>query len=221
MADRPDVVLVRHGETAWSRTHRHTGRTDVPLTDVGRDQAARAGRALAGREFALVMTSPLGRALDTCRAAGLAEQAEVSDDLVEWDYGDAEGLSTAQLQERTPGWTVWTHPVGGTGESAAEVGERADRVVARVEQAGGDVALFAHGHVLRILTARWLGHARRGRPALRPRDGHDQRAVVGARQPGRRDLERRLPPALSRDPAGLGGQSPSRRQGWQNVDRPT
>jgi probable phosphoglycerate mutase len=122
VADRPDVVLVRHGETEWSRTHLHTGRTDVPLTPVGRDQAERAGRVLAGRRFALVLSSPLGRALETCRAAGLAERAEVTDDLAEWHYGDAEGLSTAQIQEGTPGWTVWTHPVGGTGESVAQVG---------------------------------------------------------------------------------------------------
>lgn len=161
MADRPDVVLVRHGETDWSRTHRHTGRTDVPLTDLGREQAERAGRALAGRRFSLVLSSPLGRALETCRAAGLADGAEVTDDLAEWDYGDAEGLSTATIQEGTPGWTVWTHPVGGTGESVTQVGDRADRVIARMEraidEAGGDVAVFAHGHMLRILTARWLG----------------------------------------------------------------
>lgn len=166
MADRPDVVLVRHGETDWSRTHRHTGRTDVPLTELGREQAERAGRALAGRRFSLVLSSPLGRALDTCRAAGLADGAEVTDDLAEWDYGDAEGLSTATIQEGTPGWTVWTHPVGGTGESVAQVGHRADRVIARmeraVEEAGGDVAVFAHGHMLRILAARWLGMAADG-----------------------------------------------------------
>ena len=162
MVDRPDVVLVRHGETEWSRTHRHTGRTDVPLTPRGLDQAQRAGRVLAGRQFALVLSSPLGRALETCRAAGLADVAEVTDDLAEWDYGDAEGLSTAEIQERVPGWTVWTHPVGGAGETPAQVGERADRVIARIEQAGGDVAVFAHGHMLRILTARWLGMAAEG-----------------------------------------------------------
>lgn len=154
---RPTVVLVRHGETGWSRSHRHTGRTDVPLTDLGREQARRAGLALAGRDLGLVLTSPLDRALETCRLAGLADRAEVLDDLQEWDYGDAEGLSTAQVQERTPGWTVWTHPVGGGGESAEQVGERADRVVERLERETSDVAVFAHGHLLRILTARWLG----------------------------------------------------------------
>ncbi len=162
MPERPDVVLVRHGETEWSRTHRHTGRTDVPLTDLGREQAEKAGRVLAGREFSMVLTSPLGRALDTCRTAGLGEQAEVTADLVEWHYGDAEGLSTATIQETTPGWTVWTHPVGGDGETVEQVGERADRVIARIEQAEGDVAVFAHGHMLRILTARWLGMAADG-----------------------------------------------------------
>jgi len=156
-AERPDVVLVRHGETDWSRTHRHTGRTDVPLTDLGREQAERAGRALARRDLALVLCSPLGRARDTCRLAGLGGRAEVLDDLAEWDYGDAEGLSTADIQRQSPGWTVWTHPVGGSGESVEQVGERADRVIARIERSEGDVAVFAHGHVLRVLAARWLG----------------------------------------------------------------
>jgi len=156
-AERPDVVLVRHGETGWSRTHRHTGRTDVPLTDLGREQAERAGRALTGRDLALVLCSPLVRARDTCRLAGLDGRAEVVDDLAEWDYGDAEGLSTADMQRQRPGWTVWTHPVGGSGESVDQVGQRADRVIARIEQSQGDVAVFAHGHVLRILAARWLG----------------------------------------------------------------
>jgi broad specificity phosphatase PhoE len=151
------VVLVRHGETEWSRSHRHTGRTDVPLTEAGREQALAAGRALAGARFELVLTSPLTRALDTCRLAGLGERAVVVADLAEWDYGAAEGRSTAQIQEETPGWTVWTHPVGGSGETVEAVGERADRVIERIAAAGGDVAVFAHGHLLRILTARWLG----------------------------------------------------------------
>jgi broad specificity phosphatase PhoE len=153
------VVLVRHGETEWSRAHRHTGRTDLPLTDAGREQALAAGRALAGARFDRVLTSPLARAVDTCRLAGLGEQAVVVDDLAEWDYGAAEGLSTAQLQQETPGWTVWTHPVGGTGETVEAVGDRADRVIERITGTAGDVAVFAHGHLLRILTARWLGMA--------------------------------------------------------------
>ncbi len=149
------VVLVRHGETEWSRAHRHTGRTDIPLTDLGREQARRAGTVLAGRELSLVLCSPLGRAVDTCRLAGLEEHAELVDDLQEWDYGLAEGRSTADMQREEPGWTVWTHP--STAESAEDVGERADRVLTRVEAADGDVAVVAHGHMLRILTARWLG----------------------------------------------------------------
>lgn len=151
------VVLVRHGETEWSRSHRHTGRTDVPLTDAGREQAAAAGRALARARVDLVLTSPLTRAVDTCRLAGLGEQAVVVPDLAEWDYGAAEGRSTAEMQEETPGWTVWTHPVGGNGETVEAVGERADRVIDRVARVEGTVAVFAHGHLLRILTARWLG----------------------------------------------------------------
>lgn len=151
------VVLVRHGETEWSRAHRHTGRTDIPLTEAGREQAAAAGRALAGARFDLVLSSPLTRAVETCRLAGLGDESVVVDDLAEWDYGAAEGLSTAQMQEETPGWTVWTHPVGGTGEPVEAVGDRADRVIERIGRADGDVAVFAHGHLLRILTARWLG----------------------------------------------------------------
>lgn len=150
------VFLVRHGETEWSRSHRHTGRTDIPLTDTGRDQAERAGRALVGVDLALVLSSPLVRAVDTARLAGLGERAELVDDLMEWDYGTAEGRSTADMQTEVEGWTVWTHG-SGLGEPADAVGERADRVIARIEAADGDVAVVAHGHMLRILTARWLG----------------------------------------------------------------
>jgi probable phosphoglycerate mutase len=153
-----DVVLARHGETEWSRTGRHTGTTDVPLTDHGRAQAA----ALAGRlaplgPFGLVLTSPLARAADTCALAGFGSVAEVDDDLREWDYGDDEGLTTPEIRERVPGWTVWTH--GPTnGEAAASVAARVDRVIARARSvAGGPVLLFAHGHLLRVLAARWLG----------------------------------------------------------------
>ncbi len=152
----PQVFLVRHGETEWSRSHRHTGRTDIPLTDTGREQAERAGRALAGLDLSLVLCSPLGRAVDTARLAGLGDAAELVDDLVEWDYGVAEGRSTADMQTEVEDWTVWTHGTG-LGESADAVGERADRVIARAEAADGDVAVVAHGHMLRILTARWLG----------------------------------------------------------------
>lgn len=164
-----EIILVRHGETDWSRSHRHTGRTDIPLTEAGEQQARAAGEALADRSFSVVLCSPLSRAKDTCRLAGLAgEHVEYVDDLMEWDYGAAEGRSTADMQTEIPGWTVWTHPVGGDGESVEQVGDRADAVVARLlealedsssegDEAGGDVAVVAHGHMLRILTARWLG----------------------------------------------------------------
>lgn len=151
------VVLVRHGETEWSRTARHTGRTDIPLTDKGRSQAEAAGTALQGMEFDLVLSSPLSRALDTCRIAGLGDDVVIEPDLAEWDYGDAEGRSTVDIQAEIEGWTVWTHPVGGTGEPVEAVGERADRVIERIDAVDGDVALFAHGHMLRILAARWVG----------------------------------------------------------------
>jgi broad specificity phosphatase PhoE len=150
------IVLVRHGETEWSASHRHTSFTDVALTDAGRAAAAALRGRLAGREFALVLTSPRRRALDTCELAGYRERAEVDADLVEWDYGDYEGLTTPQIRESDPGWTVWTHATP-RGETAAEVGARADRVLARAANAGGDVALFAHGHLLRVLGARWIG----------------------------------------------------------------
>jgi probable phosphoglycerate mutase len=150
------IWLVRHGETEWSSSGRHTGRTDVPLTDLGRRQAAALGKNLGGRPFALVLTSPLGRARETCRLAGYGPRAEVTDDLREWDYGVYEGRTTAEVRAEVPGWSIWTADVAG-GESLAQVGARARRVIDRAAAAGGDVALFAHGHILRILTAGWLG----------------------------------------------------------------
>jgi broad specificity phosphatase PhoE len=157
-----EVVLVRHGETEWTLTGRHTGRTDIPLTEHGRDQARRIGATLRDRQFALVLSSPLSRALETCRLAGLGDLAEVTDDLLEWDYGEYEGLRTVEIRETRPRWSLWTDGVPG-GETAAAVAERVDRVIDRARSAGGTVALFAHGHVLRVLTARWLG--------LPPEDG--------------------------------------------------
>ncbi len=151
-----EIVLVRHGETEWARLGRHTGRTDIPLTDDGRAQAELVGRRLDGREFALVLTSPLGRAADTCRLAGLAGVAEHDDDLLEWDYGEYEGRRTVDIRVDRPGWTLWDDGVPG-GETATQVAARVDRVIERAVAAGGDVALFAHGHVLRVLGARWLG----------------------------------------------------------------
>lgn len=157
MSAQPKVVLLRHGETDWSRTHRHTGRTDVPLTDVGRRQADLAAGALRGRDFALVLCSPLERAVETCARAGLAGSAEYTDDLLEWDYGSAEGRSTADMAEEISGWTVWTHPVDGGGETMEQVGARADTVIGRLTEVDGDALVVAHGHMLRILAARWLG----------------------------------------------------------------
>jgi broad specificity phosphatase PhoE len=152
----PDLWLIRHGETEWTVSGRHTGRTDVPLTPRGERQAELLRRRLAGHAFAAVLTSPLGRARDTCRIAGYGAPAVADDDLVEWDYGGYEGRTTDDIRGERPGWTLWRDGVP-NGETAAEVGARADRVIARALSAGGDVALFAHGHVLRVLAARWVG----------------------------------------------------------------
>jgi len=153
---RPDLWLIRHGETEWSASGRHTGRTDIPLTEEGIRQARALGRYLAGRPFALVLTSPLSRAADTCRLAGYGSVVQPSEDLLEWDYGQAEGRTTAEMRAEREGWSVWTGGPPG-GETVEEVGRRTDRVIARALEASGDVALFAHAHVLRILAARWLG----------------------------------------------------------------
>jgi len=152
------VWLVRHGETEWARLGRHTGRTDIPLTGVGRDQAQALGKRLAGRHFGLVLTSPLSRAAETARIAGHGDAAVTDDDLMEWDYGDLEGRTSTEIRGEHPGWTIWRGPWPG-GETAEEVGLRADRVIARIRDvpAGGDVLVFAHGHLLRVLTARWIG----------------------------------------------------------------
>lgn len=150
------LILIRHGETEWARDGRHTGRTDIPLTELGRLQAMVLGDRLRGRTFVRVMTSPLARAFETCRLAGVAEDAEISDDLMEWDYGPYEGRRTAEIREEVPGWSIWRDGAP-KGETAAEVGARADRVIAQALTATGDTVLFAHGHYLRVLTARWLG----------------------------------------------------------------
>jgi broad specificity phosphatase PhoE len=152
----PDVtvVLVRHGETEWSRSGRHTSFTDVPLTARGRDEAKPLADRLAGIDFALVLTSPRQRARETCELAGLGARAEVDDDLAEWNYGSYEGRTTEEIRETVPGWTIFTHGAPG-GETAEAVAARADRVIARAEAAGGLVALFSHGHILRVLGARW------------------------------------------------------------------
>lgn len=150
-----ELWLIRHGETIWSLSGAHTGRTDLPLTAEGERRAAAVGRFLAGRRFTLVLSSPLQRARETCRLAGYGDVAQVDDDLCEWDYGDYEGKSTAQIREQRPGWELWRDgPLHG--ETVEQVYTRAARVITRAAQAGGQVALFAHGHILRILTACWL-----------------------------------------------------------------
>jgi probable phosphoglycerate mutase len=151
-----EVVLARHGETEWSAGMRHTGRTDVPLTKRGERQARAVGEALRGRQFALVLSSPLRRALETARLAGFEPQ--LREELAEWDYGDYEGLTTPQIRETVPDWTVWRYGAAG-GETVAEVGARVDRVLEEVLQLEGDALVFAHGHLLRVLGACWLGLA--------------------------------------------------------------
>jgi probable phosphoglycerate mutase len=155
-ARRHQIWLFRHGQTEWSRTGQHTGRTDLPLTADGRRRAQAVGRRLSGRPFALVLSSPLVRALETCRLAGYGAVAETTPDLMEWDYGDYEGRRTVDIQQERPGWSLWRDGVPG-GESIEQVGGRTRKVIETAEAAGGDVALFAHGHVLRVLSACWLG----------------------------------------------------------------
>ncbi len=152
------IVVVRHGETEWSRDKRHTGRTDIPLTEEGREQARTLFEPLAHLTFSAVFVSPLQRARETCELAGFADRAVVDPDLVEWDYGEYDGLTGAQIQERRPGWTLFGDGVVG-GETIEEVAARARRVIARVRPIDGDVLLFGHGHQLRILAALWLGFA--------------------------------------------------------------
>jgi broad specificity phosphatase PhoE len=154
------VWLARHGETEWSRDGRHTGLTEIPLTDLGRGQAEALGARLAGHRFSLVLTSPRSRATETARLAGFADAAVPDPDLAEWDYGALEGRRTAEITAEYPGWTIWTGPWPG-GETADQVSARADRVLARCLEPDvrGDALLFGHGHMLRVLAARWLGLA--------------------------------------------------------------
>jgi broad specificity phosphatase PhoE len=150
------IFLVRHGETEWAANGRHTSVTDIPLLDSGRRDAELLRVRLEGLDFALVLTSPRQRARVTAELAGLGDRLEVDEDLVEVDYGEYEGLTTPEIRETVPGWTVWEHGSPG-GETVDEVGVRADRVIERALAADGDVALFAHGHTLRIIGARWIG----------------------------------------------------------------
>jgi probable phosphoglycerate mutase len=151
------IWLVRHGETEWSKSGRHTGRTDIPLTAVGRRQAKTLAIRLAEDRFALVLSSPRSRAVETARLAGFANAVVIDPDLGEWDYGDFEGRTTADIRTEVPDWSIWTGPWP-AGETVEAVGARADRVIARCldPTIDGDVLLFAHGHLLRVLAARWL-----------------------------------------------------------------
>jgi probable phosphoglycerate mutase len=149
-------VCVRHGETEWSATRRHTGRSDIPLEPEGEKQAVQVGRRLTDHEFSLVLTSPLERARRTCELAGFGDVATEDDDLAEWDYGEMEGRTTEQIRTASPDWSIWTDGVSG-GESLEHVSERADRVVSNVRRQEGDVLAFAHAHILRVIAARWLG----------------------------------------------------------------
>jgi probable phosphoglycerate mutase len=156
MGDRPEIVLVRHGETEWSRDQKHTGRTDVPLTETGREQARLLAKALQQWRFSRVLSSPLGRARETCELAGLGARMELRDELMEWDYGAYEGRTTRDIRTERPDWSLWRDGVP-EGESAAHVGARVDRIIDELRASQEDVAVFAHGHVLRVVTARWLG----------------------------------------------------------------
>jgi probable phosphoglycerate mutase len=154
-AEPGEVLLVRHAETEWSLAGRHTGRTDVPLTDHGREAAAALRERLAGMSFDLVLVSPLVRARETCELAGLSAAAQVRTDLAEWDYGEYEGLTSAEIGVIRPGWTLWREGCPG-GESPGDVGGRANRVIAELRTCGA-AAVFSHGHMLRVLGAGWVG----------------------------------------------------------------
>ena len=151
-----NVFAIRHGETAWSLNGRHTGITDIPLTDNGRRLAERLRPVLVKETFALVLVSPMRRARETCELAGLGTAAVIDPDLVEWNYGEYEGLTPKQIHEKAPGWLIFRDGCPG-GETPEQVGARVDRVIARVCAVEGNVALFAHGHLLRVLVARWIG----------------------------------------------------------------
>lgn len=150
------AILIRHGETEWSISGRHTGSTDIPLTENGRRVARQLAPIIARASFALVLTSPLGRARETCALVGLGERADVDTDLTEWNYGEYEGLTTTQIHAKAPDWMIFRDGCPG-GESPEQVGARVDRIIARIRTVEGDVGLFAHGHLFRVFAARWLG----------------------------------------------------------------
>lgn len=150
-----EIVLVRHGETEWSRSGQHTSRTDLPLLEEGRERAQSLAPILERWDFSLVLTSPLRRARETCELAGFADRAVVWEDLREWDYGDYEGLTTPQIREERPDWNLWRDGCPG-GEQPDEVGARADRALEKLRSGGGDALAFAHGHIFRVIAARWI-----------------------------------------------------------------
>jgi probable phosphoglycerate mutase len=170
VTSRAQLWLVRHGETQWSLSGQHTGRTDIPLTEKGEHQAIQIGRYLKGRNFAVVLTSPLLRARETCRLAGFGEKAKVDLNLREWDYGDYEGRTTQEIRKVRPGWSLWKDGVPG-GESIEQVAARAQAVIDDVAGSPGHLLLFAHGHILRVLLCCWLG--------LPPEDGRLFALVTG------------------------------------------
>jgi probable phosphoglycerate mutase len=153
--EQVQIFLVRHGETEWSRSGQHTSRTDLPLIQEGRQRAAALGEELAGESFTLVLSSPLRRARETAELAGFGADAEILEDLREWDYGSYEGLTTPQIREQNPGWNLWRDGCPG-GEQPEAVQRRADRVLERMRAAEGDVLVFAHGPILRVIAARWI-----------------------------------------------------------------
>ncbi len=155
MASAGRIVVVRHGETEWSLSGQHTSRTDLPLTASGRERAKALAGALSDYRFSLVLSSPLRRARETCELAGFGNVAEIDDDLREWDYGEYEGLTTPQIREKRPDWSLWRDGCPG-GEMPLEVQARADRVLTRLTQSSGDALAFAHGHILRVICARWV-----------------------------------------------------------------
>lgn len=152
----PAVYLARHGETLWAASGRHTGRTDVPLTEQGERSARQLGERLRAQSFSKILTSPLQRASRTCALAGFGDFARIEGGLVEWDYGEYEGRTTNEIEGERPGWDVFRDGCPG-GESAADVGRRADEIINGIRGVTGDVLLFSHGHFLRVLAARWLG----------------------------------------------------------------
>lgn len=156
MANCSEIYLIRHGETKWSLSGQHTGRSDIELTDAGREQARNLRTRLGAKQFALVLNSPLRRASETCELAGYGAVAVAEPDLMEWSYGSYEGVTGDQIRREVPDWAVWTHPVPG-GETIEQVAARARSVIQKALLANGDVALFSHGHLLRVLISTWLG----------------------------------------------------------------